>query len=163
MSPAAKQAWLSQYPPTDRDATQGNAAAPAVAAATTQRGRSRAASGAAPPQNTTAAAAESNGLSGPDPGFYAYFQHLENAVKRLTGQVEAEARSKAQLLEKLDAHDQQIAALTAEVASLRQQLASATPSQQQAHTQPGQEEEGSQPAEPAEGEGGSAAVAAVQQ
>jgi hypothetical protein len=105
MSPAAKQAWLSQYPPTDRDATQGNAAT---------RGRGRGSSGAAPQQGA--------GTVGLDPSAWAYFQHLEGAVKRLTSQLESEARSKAQLLERLDAHDQHIAALTAEVASLRQQL-----------------------------------------
>jgi cell division protein FtsB len=54
---------------------------------------------------------------------WAYFQHLEGTVKRLTSQVDAETRSKAQLVEKLNAHDQHIAALTAEVAALRQQLA----------------------------------------
>jgi hypothetical protein len=150
MSPAAKQAWLSQYPPADRDATQGNATA-ATAAPPVQRGRSRAASGVAPPQGI-AATAESNGLSGLDPGFYTYFQHLESAVKRLTGQVEAEARSKAQLLEKLDAHDQHIAALTAEVAALRQQLTPPPP-------QPPAQEEGS----PAPAEAESAAAAAAQQ
>ncbi|KAK3311251.1 uncharacterized protein B0T15DRAFT_67836 [Chaetomium strumarium] len=78
------------------------------------RGRGRRSSGAAPQQ-----AAETLGW---DPSTWAYFQHLEGAVKRLTGQLESEARSKAQLLERLDAHDQHIAALTAEVASLRQQL-----------------------------------------
>jgi hypothetical protein len=64
---------------------------------------------------------------------WAYFQHLEGTVKRLSAQAETDARSRAQLLEKLNTHEQHIAALTAEVASLRQQF---TPQQQQ-------EEEGS--------------------
>lgn len=113
MSPAAKQAWLSQYPPADRVPTEGTpAAVPA-------RGRGRAASGAAPPQGT-----ENNAFTaGPDPGLWAYCQHLDSKVKTLISQIEAEARSKAQLIEKLSAHDQHIASLTAEVAALRQQLA----------------------------------------
>ncbi|KAK4128419.1 hypothetical protein N657DRAFT_638892 [Parathielavia appendiculata] len=128
MSPAAKQAWLSQYPPADRDATQGNAAAP------NQRGRGRAAaSGAAPPQGTVNS---SNGVVAPDWGSYTYFQHLEAMVQRLTSQVEAEARSKAQLLEKLNAHDQHIAALTAEIATLRQQLAPPPPPAQEEQPSP---------------------------
>jgi hypothetical protein len=64
---------------------------------------------------------------------WAYFQHLEGTVKRLSAQAETDARSRAQLLEKLNTHEQHIAALTAEVASLRQQF---TPQQQH-------EEEGS--------------------
>ncbi|KAL2199629.1 hypothetical protein P885DRAFT_66554 [Corynascus similis CBS 632.67] len=112
MSPAAKQAWLSQYPPADRDAIQGNAAAQGQPAA--GRGRARATSGAA--ENN------SNGNQ-PDTGMWAYFQHLEGVVKRLSSQMESEVRSKAQLLEKLNAHEQHIAALTAEVAALRQQVA----------------------------------------
>lgn len=123
MSPAVKQAWLSQYPPADRVATEGNAApgqhgAAAAAAAGGGRSRGRAGSGAAAPQG-----GENGGSAGPDPGFWAYFQHLESKIKSLTSQVEAETRSKAQLLEKLGEHDQHIAALTAEVATLRQQLA----------------------------------------
>ncbi|KAK4131855.1 hypothetical protein BT67DRAFT_426570 [Trichocladium antarcticum] len=106
MSPAAKQAWLSQYPPADRVATEGNPAA--------ARGRGRAASGAAP--------ADNNGFGGPDPGLWAYFQHLEGKVKSLSSQMEAEARGKAQLIERLASHDQHIAALTAEVAELRHRL-----------------------------------------
>ena len=114
MSPAAK-AWLSQYPPADRAGIQGNAG---PGQHTPGRGRGRGASGAAPTQ-----AAENSGFSAPDPAMWTYLQHLEGTVKQLTSQVEAEARSKAQLAEKLDAHDQHIAALTAEVAALRQQLA----------------------------------------
>ncbi|AEO54342.1 hypothetical protein MYCTH_2296820 [Thermothelomyces thermophilus ATCC 42464] len=127
MSPAAKQAWLSQYPPADRDAIQGSAAQGQPAAG---RGRARAASG------------DNNGNSGqPDPGLWAYYQHLEGTVKRLSSQMESEARTKAQLLEKLNAHEQHIAALTAEVAALRQQVAPP----------------------PQEGEGSSADPAAAQQ
>ena len=114
MSPAAKHAWLSQYPPADRVATEGNPA-PGQHAAAAARVRGRAASGAAP--------AENNGFSGQDPGLWAYFQHLEGKVKSLTAQMEAEARGKAQLIERLSSHDHHIAALTAEVAALRHQLA----------------------------------------
>jgi hypothetical protein len=122
MSPAGKQAWLSQYPPADRDAIQGNAAAGQDASG---RGRARAASGGAQQQG-----AENSGF-GPDPGVWAYFQHLEGTVKRLAGQMDAETRSKAQLLEKLDAHEQHIAALTAEVAALRQHLVPPPPPPQE--------------------------------
>lgn len=118
MSPAAKQAWLSQYPPADRDENQGTAGPGQHA--TANRGRGRATSGAAA---AAQGAAENNGLGAPDTTMWAYFQHLEGTVKRLTNQVEAESRTKAQLMEKLNAHDQHIAALTAEVAALRQQLA----------------------------------------
>lgn len=107
MSPAAKQAWLSQYPPADRDATKGNAAPTQHAAG---RGRGRA--GAAPAQG-----AESNAFGASDPGFWAYYQHLEQQVKNLSSQVNS------QLLERINAQDQHIAALTAEVAALRQQMA----------------------------------------
>ncbi|KAK4150560.1 hypothetical protein C8A00DRAFT_36838 [Chaetomidium leptoderma] len=89
------------------------------------RGRARATSGGtAPPQG----AENNNGFGGPDPAVWTYLQHLEGTVKRLTSQMDAEARSKAQLLERLNAHDQHIAALTAEVAALRQQSA---PSQEE--------------------------------
>jgi len=116
MSPAAKQAWLSQYPPADRDAIQGNAA---QGQQTASRGRARAASGATPAQ----VGENGNNFAQPDPNLWAYFQHLEGSVKRLSSQMETEARSKAQLLEKLNAHEQHIAALTAEIATLRQQFA----------------------------------------
>ncbi|KAH6854497.1 hypothetical protein B0I37DRAFT_32312 [Chaetomium sp. MPI-CAGE-AT-0009] len=91
------------------------------------RGRARAASGAAPPPQ----GGENTGFGQPDPAVWAYFQHLESTVKRLSAQVETDARSRAQLLEKLNTHEQHIAALTAEVAALRQQFT------------PPQEEEGS--------------------
>ncbi|KAK4240660.1 hypothetical protein C8A03DRAFT_31258 [Achaetomium macrosporum] len=98
LSPAGQQRPANEQ-------QHGNAAA---------RGRGRGASGAVPQQGAEAI--------GWDPNTWAYFQHLEGTVKRLTSQMESEVRSKAQLLERLDAHDQQIAALTAEIASLRQQL-----------------------------------------
>ncbi|KAL2269788.1 hypothetical protein VTJ83DRAFT_1972 [Remersonia thermophila] len=74
-------------------------------------------------QARAAAAQGSSGTGVIDPGMWTYFQHLESMVKRLTSQFEAEARNNAQLVEKLNAHEQHIAALTAEVAALRQQLA----------------------------------------
>ncbi|KAK3899049.1 hypothetical protein C8A05DRAFT_46789 [Staphylotrichum tortipilum] len=85
--------------------------------------RGRAASGAAhtaPPAPVAHA-----GEPAPDAALWPYFQHLEGAVKRLTGQVEAEARGRAQLAEKLAGHEGHIAALSAEVAALRGQLAAA--------------------------------------
>ncbi|KAK4035175.1 hypothetical protein C8A01DRAFT_38379 [Parachaetomium inaequale] len=94
--------------------THGNAAPGQHAAG---RGRARAASGAAPPQGGESSFGQ------PDPTVWTYFQHLEGTVKRLSTQMETEARSKAQLVEKLNAHEQHIAALTAEVAALRQQFA----------------------------------------
>ncbi|KAL2018887.1 hypothetical protein VTK56DRAFT_312 [Thermocarpiscus australiensis] len=106
--------------------SHGNNAGPSQHAA--GRGRGRAASGAVPaPQGAQNAVS-----SGSDPGLWAYFQHLEEKVKNLTNQLGAEARSKMQLLEKVDAHDQHIAALTAEIAVLRRQLAE---SQQQVQVQ----------------------------
>lgn len=117
MSPAAKQAWVSQYPPADRASTTEGNVPPGQHAA--GRGGARAASGSTPAQGGE----DNNDYAGPDPGVWAYFQHLEGKVKGLTTQMEAEAISKAQLLEKLAAHDQHIAALTDEVAALRQQLA----------------------------------------
>ncbi|KAL2122454.1 hypothetical protein VTJ04DRAFT_2909 [Mycothermus thermophilus] len=67
-----------------------------------------------------------NAGSGLDPAVWTYFQHLDGAVKRLASQVEAGARDKAQLVEKINAHEAHIAALTAEVTALKQQLAAAT-------------------------------------
>ncbi|KAL2257626.1 hypothetical protein VTK26DRAFT_9386 [Humicola hyalothermophila] len=99
--------------------THVNSVAGQHGAAAPGRGRGRAASGATAPhgaENSASAAA-------PDAGLWAYCQHLDSKVKGLIGQVEAEARNSAQLAEKLAAHDQHIAALTAEVAALRQQLA----------------------------------------
>ncbi|EAQ90907.1 hypothetical protein CHGG_02842 [Chaetomium globosum CBS 148.51] len=90
------------------------------------RERGRAASGAAqrPPQG-----GENGGFAQPD--LWALFQHLEGMVKQLSAQAETDARSRTQLVEKINTHEQHIAALTAEVAALRQQFT------------PPQEEEGS--------------------
>ncbi|KAL1837503.1 hypothetical protein VTJ49DRAFT_3731 [Mycothermus thermophilus] len=74
-------------------------------------------------QARTATAGSSGSTSAMDTGMWTYLQHLEGMVKRLTSQFEAEVRNNAQLLEKLNTHEQHIAALTAEVAALRQQLA----------------------------------------
>lgn len=104
MSSAAKQAWLSQYPPADPDATKGNGA-PVPHAAGRGRGRT----------------SENNVFGAPDPGFWAYYQHLEQQLSALTNQVNA------QLLERLNVQEQQIAALTDQVGALRQQLAASQP------------------------------------
>ncbi|KAK4230764.1 transcriptional regulator prz1 [Podospora fimiseda] len=119
MSPAAKQAWLSQYPPADRDATKGNAIAPGPQQAA-GRIRGRAPSGAA-----QAAAQGGNAVDGNlftttagDPSYWAYVQqHFEERLKAMHDETQ---KSHAQLLEKLNLQEQQIAALTAEVTALRQ-------------------------------------------
>lgn len=90
------------------------------AAVGASRGRGRSTSGTAAPSGASAEG-EANYAS-PDLNLWAYFQHLENKVKNLTSQLEAEIRNKTQLLEKLDAHEQQIANLSSEVARLRQQV-----------------------------------------
>jgi small-conductance mechanosensitive channel len=100
----------------------GNAAAGQDAAGRVQ---ARAANSGAPAQT------DNNNVNGPEAGMWAYFQHLEGSLKRLTDQLEAEVRNNAQLVEKLGIHDQHIAALTAEVAALRQQLAPPPLPQQQ--------------------------------
>lgn len=131
MSPAAKKAWLSQYPPTDRDAIQGTTPTTNNNNATTAghhpagRGRSQqpqTQQHVAPAPASTSGGGEPNNFGQSDSTIWSYFQHLEGTVKRLSGQVEMEVRGKAQLLEKLNAHEQHIAALTAEVAALRQHL-----------------------------------------
>jgi hypothetical protein len=80
------------------------------------RGRNRAGVPAA--QGT-----ESGAFGGADPGYWAYFQHLEQQVKNLAHQVETEALANAQLVERLNLQDQHIASLSADIAALRQQLA----------------------------------------
>ncbi|KAJ4295682.1 hypothetical protein N0V88_004384 [Collariella sp. IMI 366227] len=122
-SPKPLSPRLHQHPqrvPTEQQQQQGvpGLSLPTHGNATAQgRERPRAASTTAPP----ASGGENNTFVGTDPGLWAYFQHLEGTVKKLNSQMEAEARGKAQMLETLSAHEQHIAALTAEVAALRQQ------------------------------------------
>lgn len=117
MSPAAKQAWLSQYPPADGKQPEGNAAVPSAS-----RGRGRGSSGAGARQTGNGTALESSSLFAGDPNLWAFFHNLEEKVKKLTADLEAKANREAQLEEKVAQQDHNIAALQAEVASLRQQL-----------------------------------------
>ncbi|KAK4189730.1 hypothetical protein QBC35DRAFT_472395 [Podospora australis] len=121
MSPAAKQAWLSHYPPADRDASKGNTSGPQP----TGRGRGRATGGttSGAPAASGADATTSLYGSSSEPAYWTYFQHhLEERLKQAQEQMNAElAKNNAQLLERLAQQDQQIASLLAEVASLRQQ------------------------------------------
>ncbi|KAK3330410.1 hypothetical protein B0H66DRAFT_452063, partial [Apodospora peruviana] len=111
MSPAAKHAWLSQYPPADRNAPQGNE--PPATGQPAARGRGRASTG-------SKSAAHGNGVvdngSGnlfalSESGMWTYVQHLDEKVKHLTTEVDTVKRANAQLVEKHNANVQQIAAL----------------------------------------------------
>ncbi|KAK3693818.1 hypothetical protein B0T22DRAFT_496471 [Podospora appendiculata] len=118
MSQTAQQAWLSQYPPADRNLAQGNAAT------TSARARPRGSSGAKPPGPTSnGSSVDGNNLFATgDQGVWAYVQHLDDKVKHLMAEVEAGNRDRTQLIEKLSAQEQHVADLTTEVAALRQQL-----------------------------------------
>ncbi|KAK4177967.1 hypothetical protein QBC36DRAFT_183799 [Triangularia setosa] len=135
MSPTTKQAWLSQYPPADRDAIKGNTA-PATQA--TGRGRGRAASGAA--AAAQGAAPVDGSLFGTEQQpHWTWFQHFEERLKQAQEQMVAEvSKTNAQLLEKISLQDQHIAALSAEVASLRQQLQGQEPPLPQQEPEPEQ-------------------------
>ncbi|KAK3335511.1 hypothetical protein B0T19DRAFT_447141 [Cercophora scortea] len=130
MSQTAQQAWLSQYPPADRNLAQGNAAtvssptAPATQQQASARARPRALSGAKPPGPTSNGNPVDGGslFATSDQGVWAYVQHLDNKVKHLMAEVEAGNRDRTQLIEKLSAQEQHVAELTTEVAALRQQL-----------------------------------------
>jgi hypothetical protein len=117
MSPAAKQAWLSQYPPADGKQPEGNAAVPSAG-----RGRGRGSSGAGARQASNGTGPENSNLFAGDPGLWAFFHNLEEKVKKLTADLEAKTNVEAQLVEKLTQQDQSISTLQAEVAALRQQL-----------------------------------------
>ncbi|KAK3372534.1 hypothetical protein B0H63DRAFT_496988 [Podospora didyma] len=106
MSPAAKRAWLSQYPPADRDAPKGNTAASSTAAG---RGRSRTTSGAAATAHISngAGVENSNNLfATSDENMWTYCQHLEE---------------RAQQMDKISVHEQLISSLTAQMTSLQQE------------------------------------------
>lgn len=115
---AAKQAWLSQYPPADGKQPEGNAAVPSAG-----RGRGRGASGGGARQASNGTGPESNSnLFAGDPGLWAFFHHLEEKVKHLTADLEAKNKREGQLMEKVTQQDHSISTLQAEVAALRQQL-----------------------------------------
>ncbi|KAK3383412.1 hypothetical protein B0T24DRAFT_543030 [Lasiosphaeria ovina] len=105
MSPAAKQAWLSQYPPADRTPPKGNAAA----------------AGATAQGSNGASAAENGGslFSTADDNIWIYFQQLEERVRQL----ESIVSSKAALMDKISVHEQLIASLTEQVTAMQQQSA----------------------------------------
>ncbi|KAK4170299.1 hypothetical protein QBC43DRAFT_305814 [Cladorrhinum sp. PSN259] len=144
MSPAAKQAWLSQYPPADRDATKGNgiATTPQQAAG---RARGRASSGATQSQGANAVDGTLFAAAAENPSYWPYMQHFEERLKAVQEQAIAETqKSHAELLDKINLQEQQIAALTAEVTALRQQQIVIEPQQeqqqpQQQHQQPQQQ------------------------
>ncbi|KAK1829865.1 hypothetical protein QBC39DRAFT_121864 [Podospora conica] len=143
MSPAAKRAWLSQYPPADGDEPEVNAQA--------GRGRGRPPGGSAqrqegngavpePQPEPVAAPAENNGtFVGHDTGIVTYFHHLDEKVKALVADAELRSKREAELVERLNAHEHTINAhehtintqqesimmLSNEVTSLREQLAGA--------------------------------------
>ena len=122
MSPAAKQAWLSQYPPADRDATKGNTSS-AGPQPTAGRIQGRAVGGATQAEGGTPVGGALFTASAEHP-YWTYFQHFEDRLKAVQDQALGEtAKSHAQLLEKVNLQEQQIAALTSELTALRQQLA----------------------------------------
>ena len=120
MSPAAKQAWLSQYPPADGKQPEGNAAVPSAG-----RGRGRGSSGAGVRQASNGAGPENSSLFAGDPGLWAFFHNLEDQIKKLNADLEARKQQEAKLTEKIIQQDHSITTLQAEVGALRQQLTGA--------------------------------------
>ncbi|KAK0730696.1 hypothetical protein B0H67DRAFT_46580 [Lasiosphaeris hirsuta] len=120
MSPAAKQAWLSQYPPADGNYPEGNAAAPSPSG----RGRGRGSSGAAAQRQVSngTGPSENNIFSGADQGLLNYINSLSTEVTKLKADADARKKTEAELVEKVTAHEQHISLLASELASLRQQL-----------------------------------------
>ncbi|KAK0703306.1 hypothetical protein B0T26DRAFT_792565 [Lasiosphaeria miniovina] len=128
MSPAARQAWLSQYPPADRTPPKGNAVAASTVGKqqkqqqqTPGRGRGRTSSGATAQGSNGVGAAENGGnlFSTADDDIWIYFQQLEERVRQL----ESIVTSKAALVDKISVHKQLIASLTEQVAAMQQQSA----------------------------------------
>ncbi|KAK4199592.1 hypothetical protein QBC40DRAFT_80563 [Triangularia verruculosa] len=142
MSPTAKQAWLSQYPPADRDAIKGNTVATTQG---TGRGRGRAASGTAATATPVTAAVDGSLFGNEQQPHWTWFQHFEERLKQAQEQMAAQmaaemaknnaemAKNNAQLLEKISMQEQHIAALSAEVASLREQLQPQPPLPEEQH------------------------------
>lgn len=123
MSPRTKQAWLSQYPPADRKATQGATApittSPTQAAA---RGRGRAASGANAGHVSNGIHPENAGMFiNNEHGMWDYVQQLELKMKHMAEEVEALKKDNTHLREKLSMHEHHYAALVSDVAGLKQQ------------------------------------------
>ena len=119
MSPAAEEAWRSQYPPADRDPSQGNTSAPASPATqqTAARGRSRA-SGGPPGPNRSGVVDGNNLFAAGDQGVWSYVQHMEDKFKQLQSMVEAASQNNAELTTKLNTHEQHISVLNQNSAEL---------------------------------------------
>lgn len=147
MSPRTKQAWLSQYPPADRYATEGATApittSPTQAAA---RSRGRAASGANAGHVANGIPAENAGtFVNNEHNVWAYVQQLEARMKQMVDEIEALKKDNTHLREKLTEHEHHFAALANEVAVLRRPAQAQAPQphhhqqnapQQQAEAQP---------------------------
>lgn len=130
LSPGAAQAnqGLLQRSPHETHQAASGLSLPAhgntaPTAQATGRGRGRAASGAAPPaQGAPPADGNLFGAEQQQP-YWVLLQHFDERLKQMQDQVAAEiSKASAPLLEKINIQDQHIAALSAEVASLRQQL-----------------------------------------
>ncbi|KAK3488793.1 uncharacterized protein B0T23DRAFT_184739 [Neurospora hispaniola] len=119
MSPAAEQAWLSQYPPADRDPSQGNTSAPASPATqqTAARGRNRA-SGGPPGPNRPGMVDGNNLFAAGEQGVWSYVQHMEDKFKHLQSMVEATSQTNTELTAKLNSHEQHISVLNQNSAEL---------------------------------------------
>lgn len=116
MSPAAKQAWLSHYPPADGKQAEANAAP-----AQPGRGRGRGGGvGGAGPRQTSNGVGSGTGSS--ETGPWAYFQHMDDKIKQLTADLEAKTKREAEIMNKLSQQEQSISLLAAELSNLRQQL-----------------------------------------
>lgn len=140
MSPAAKQAWLSHYPPADRTAPQGNTTG--ITTSPTQqvaaRGRGRASSGA---NASNGISVENVSIFTNEHNVWGYVQQLEAKMKQLVDEVEVVKKDNTHLREKLSEHEHHFAALTNEVAQLRR------PPPQLQHPQPPVEVQHHQPQE----------------
>ncbi|KAH7626516.1 hypothetical protein B0T09DRAFT_360455 [Sordaria sp. MPI-SDFR-AT-0083] len=112
MSPTVEEAWRSQYPPADRDPTQGNTSAPTSPATqqTAARGRSRA-SGGPPGPNRSGVVDGNNLFAAGEQGVWSYVQHMEDKFKHLQSMVEATSQTNAELTAKLNTHEQHISVL----------------------------------------------------
>jgi len=127
MSQAAQQAWLSQYPPADRQLPKGNTAPPSgppnQQPVPRSRGRASSGTGATQGSNGASAVDNNNLFAAGDSGVWAYITHYEERFKDLQTQVDAGAKERTQLQERLNVAEQSITSLVTEVSLLRKQLA----------------------------------------
>ncbi|KAM7183534.1 transcriptional regulator prz1 [Naviculisporaceae sp. PSN 640] len=140
MSPRTKQAWLSQYPPADRNGVEGATAptntSPTQAAA---RGRGRAASGANAGHVTNGIPPENTGVF-VNSDVWAYIQQLEGKFRQMVDDQETLKRENAYLREKLTEHEHHFAALANDVAILKRLPHAPEPQHHQQHIQQQQPE-----------------------